>query len=227
MIKCLSYYGLPVLCSVPSVVSDSSRCNDYSLPGSSGHVDSPGKSSGVGCLALLQGIFPTQRSSPLLFCLLHWQVGSLPVAPPGKPIMVFLFLCEDNHLIRHFCSPHYPIVFAIIHPSIYTPHLLATLMIWFHWKYPVRIRTCSRFPKWNIQQTTPKHPNIPHKLPLNFCLQHYQVKEKKKKKETAPTSSLFSDSLLKSFSYVSTTPCTTQKNCIETAFGFTLCWQLR
>ena len=29
-----------------------------------------------------QGIFPTQGSYPYL---LHWQAGSLPVAPPGKP----------------------------------------------------------------------------------------------------------------------------------------------
>ena len=32
------------------------------LPGSSVHGDSPGKNTGVGCHALLQGIFPTQGS---------------------------------------------------------------------------------------------------------------------------------------------------------------------
>ena len=32
---------------------------DYSPPGSSLHGDSPGKNTGVGCHALLQGIFPT------------------------------------------------------------------------------------------------------------------------------------------------------------------------
>ena len=41
--------------------------------------------SGVGCHALLQGIFLTQGSDPCLLCLLHWQVGSLSLAPPGKP----------------------------------------------------------------------------------------------------------------------------------------------
>ena len=30
------------------------------LPGSSAHGDSPGKNTGVGCYALLQGIFPPQ-----------------------------------------------------------------------------------------------------------------------------------------------------------------------
>ena len=47
--------------------------------------DSPGKNTGVGCHALLQGIYPTQGSNPCLLCLLHWQAGSLPLAPPGKP----------------------------------------------------------------------------------------------------------------------------------------------
>ena len=46
--------------------------------------DSPGKKAGVGCHALLQGIFLTQESNPCFLCLLHWQVGSLPLAPPGK-----------------------------------------------------------------------------------------------------------------------------------------------
>ena len=47
--------------------------------------DSPSKNTGVGCHFLLQGIFPTQGQNLRLFCLLHWQAGSLPLAPPGKP----------------------------------------------------------------------------------------------------------------------------------------------
>ena len=31
-----------------------------------------------------QEIFPTQGSNLHLLCLLHWQAGSLPPAPPGK-----------------------------------------------------------------------------------------------------------------------------------------------
>ena len=38
----------------------------------------------MGCPALLQGIFPTQGLNLRLLCLLHWQTGSLPLAPPGK-----------------------------------------------------------------------------------------------------------------------------------------------
>ena len=52
--------------------------------------DSPGKNTGVGCFALLQGIFPTQGSNPYLLCLLHWQADSLPLAPPGEPSESFL-----------------------------------------------------------------------------------------------------------------------------------------
>ena len=44
----------------------------------------PGKNTGVGCRALLQGIFPTQELNPYLLCLLHWQAGSLPPVSPGK-----------------------------------------------------------------------------------------------------------------------------------------------
>ena len=43
----------------------------------------PGKNTGVSCHSLLQGIFPTQGSSPHL---LHWQAGkSLPLSHQGSP----------------------------------------------------------------------------------------------------------------------------------------------
>ena len=45
----------------------------------------PGKNVRVGCCALLQGIFPTQGLNPHLLCPLHWQTGSSPLMPPGKP----------------------------------------------------------------------------------------------------------------------------------------------
>ena len=47
--------------------------------------DSPGKNTGVGCHALVQGIFLTQGLNQRLLCLLHRQAGSLQLAPPGKP----------------------------------------------------------------------------------------------------------------------------------------------
>ena len=67
-VLCLVTQSCPTLC-------DPMNC---SLPGSSVHVDSPGKNTGVGCHALLQGIFPTQGSNPgllhcrqILYCLSH------------------------------------------------------------------------------------------------------------------------------------------------------------
>ena len=53
--------------------------------GSSVHGDSPGKNTGVGCHALLQGIYHTQGSNLRLLCLLQWQMSSSPLVPPEKP----------------------------------------------------------------------------------------------------------------------------------------------
>ena len=50
-------------------------------------MDSPGKNTGVGCHFLLQGMFPTQGSNPQF---LHWQAGSLSLAPPGMPLGIAL-----------------------------------------------------------------------------------------------------------------------------------------
>ena len=61
------------MCAVLCLVAQScpTLCDpmDFSLRGSSVHGDSPGKNTGVGCYALLQGIVPTQRSNlSLLLC---------------------------------------------------------------------------------------------------------------------------------------------------------------
>ena len=68
-----------------SVISDSLRSHGLQPSRLLCQWDSPGKCTGVGCHALLQGIFPTQGSNLCLFCLLHWQAGSLPLVKPGKP----------------------------------------------------------------------------------------------------------------------------------------------
>ena len=52
---------------------------DCSPPGLLCPGDFPDKNTGVGCHALLQGIFPTQGSNLSLLSLLHWLVGSLPL----------------------------------------------------------------------------------------------------------------------------------------------------
>ena len=74
---------------------------DCSLPGTSVHWDSPGKNIGVGCHAVLQGIFQTQGLNLHLLCLLHCLTASLPLAPPGKPCPVpflcFIFVTYEIH----------------------------------------------------------------------------------------------------------------------------------
>ena len=57
------------VCSVASVMSHGLQPPRLLCP-----WDSPGKDTGVGCHALLQGIFPTQGSN---MHLLHWQADSL------------------------------------------------------------------------------------------------------------------------------------------------------
>ena len=65
---CMNY----LICAVCLVAQSClTLCNpmDCRPPGSSVHRDSPDKNTGVGCHALLQGIFPTQGSNPgLLHC---------------------------------------------------------------------------------------------------------------------------------------------------------------
>ena len=68
IVLCLVAQSCPTLCNTM----------DCSPPGSSVHEDSPGKNTGVGCHALLQGIFSTQESNPglpycrqILYCLSH------------------------------------------------------------------------------------------------------------------------------------------------------------
>ena len=61
--------------------------------------DFPGKNTRVGCHAFLQGIFPTQGLNPCLLRLLHWQVGSLPLAPHGKPNNVYMSMILSQFLL--------------------------------------------------------------------------------------------------------------------------------
>ena len=53
------------------------------------------KNTGVVCHAFLQGIFPIQGSNPRLLCLPHWQVGSLPLALPGKPPKTYISMQSE------------------------------------------------------------------------------------------------------------------------------------
>ena len=81
-----------------SFQSGPTLCNpmDCSPPGSSVHGILH-KNTGVGCHALLQGIFLTQRLNPHLLHLLHWQAGSSLRVLPGKPCCPRGHLCSRRH----------------------------------------------------------------------------------------------------------------------------------
>ena len=69
---CLVAQACPTLCDPM----------DCSPPGFSVHGDSPGKNTGVGCHALLQGDLPNPGIEPKSPTL---QADCLPAEPPGKP----------------------------------------------------------------------------------------------------------------------------------------------
>ena len=93
-----------VLCSlhacvhaVTSVVSDSLQSSGPKGARLPCPWDSPSKNTGVGCHALLQGIFPTQGLNPRLLHFLHWEEDSLPLVPPTtttKSIQSCPTLCD-------------------------------------------------------------------------------------------------------------------------------------
>ena len=54
-----------------------------------------------------QGIFLTRGSNSCLLCLLHWQEGSLPLAPTWKPVCrcVYMCCCIVAKLCPTLCNP--------------------------------------------------------------------------------------------------------------------------
>ena len=86
-----------LLCCIPETAAAKSfqsrptLCDpvDCRPPGSSICGDSPGKKTGRACHALLQRIFPNQRSNP---CLLHQQEDSLPLSQQEcPPVNIYVF----------------------------------------------------------------------------------------------------------------------------------------
>ena len=61
---------------------------DCSLPGSSVHGILQVRTLEWVSIPFPPGVFATQGLNPHVLRLLHWQVGSLPVASPGKPFLL-------------------------------------------------------------------------------------------------------------------------------------------
>ena len=95
-VSCSELQSRPHNVRVPSLQSCVTLCNptDCSTPGSSLHGIFQGK------MPSSRGIFPIQVSNPHLLHLLHWQAGSLPLAPPGKAHKVMV--TADSHILYLF-----------------------------------------------------------------------------------------------------------------------------
>ena len=121
-------------------------CNpvDCSPPGSSVRGDSPGKNTGVGCRALLQGIFPTQGSNTgLLHCrrilyhlshqgsprILEWVASPSPGDLPNPGIKTGSPALQVDSLPAEL--PGKPIWFLKSQMSFKAHHSPAKIQFWF------------------------------------------------------------------------------------------------
>ena len=119
---CLIAQSCPTLCDLTG----------YILPGSSVYGDSPGKNTGVGCYALLQGIYSTQESNSalphcrqILYHLSHQgstpqntEVGSLSllqeIFPTQGSSPCLLHWQVDSLPLSHLGSPIYVCIFVVV-----------------------------------------------------------------------------------------------------------------
>ena len=67
--------------------------------------------------------------NPHLLCLLHWQTGSLPLAPRGKPILIAFDFCSISQSCLTLCYPTDCIIpgFPVCH---HLPELAQTDVHW-------------------------------------------------------------------------------------------------
>ena len=87
-----------------------------SPPGSSVHGSLQARILEWVAMPSSRGILPTQGSNPSLLCLLHWQVGSLPLALPGRAEVqnqsVSRSVLPLKPLGEHPCSPLWELLMA-------------------------------------------------------------------------------------------------------------------
>ena len=102
------YAACAVLCLVALLCPTLCDPMDCRLPGSSVHGSSPDNNTGIGCCALLKGIFPTHGLNPglphcrwILYCLSH----------QGSPIIQHTF---NNRSSRCFQGMHLLLVSKIV-----------------------------------------------------------------------------------------------------------------
>ena len=95
-----------------------------SLPGSSVHRISQARI--LEWVAISSSSGSSQRSNPDLLCLLPWQAGSLPLAPPGKPI--YTHTCIQKKINATVCL-------QLVGRFYFNFSLLATLDLYLYYIY--------------------------------------------------------------------------------------------
>ena len=89
LLSCLFFFKYLSLVN-HSVVSYCLRPHGLQQPGSSVHGVLQARTLGWAAASVSGGIFPTQGWGLCLLRLLHQQVGSLPLAPPGKSSVLYI-----------------------------------------------------------------------------------------------------------------------------------------
>ena len=92
-----------VLCLVAQLCPTLCDPMDHSPPGSSVHGDSPGKNTGVGCHAFLQGILPTQESN---LGLPHCRQHLYSLSHQGSPLLTIESESESCSVMSDSSRPH-------------------------------------------------------------------------------------------------------------------------
>ena len=101
----------------------------------------PSKCTGVGCHFLLQRIFPTQGLNP---CLLHWQVGSLPLSHQGI-LKLHIAAARSLQSCLTLCDPIGGSPPGSTVPGILQARTLEWVAISFSnaWKWKVKVKSLS------------------------------------------------------------------------------------
>ena len=115
---------------------------DCRMPGSC-FWDFPGKNTGVGCYALLEGIFLTQESNPHFLCLLHWKADSLPLSHLGSLENAYRRQNEQQFLPNCQLFLYTKIT---VYSVIFCSRLYSSKMVQRLWK-----RIWQFLKKWNIE----------------------------------------------------------------------------
>ena len=125
-----------------------------SLPGSTFHEDSPGKNTGVGGHAHLQGIFPALGSNSVL---LHCRWFLYHLIPQGSTVIYYFWrICKCSHFLNFF--PTDPITAQKckwISVLIFVPCYFAELIYYLeHFCGVLRISTYEIMSHVNIDNST-------------------------------------------------------------------------